>query len=107
MHGNHSQCELKVLSDCYGPQNIVHPEAANSELTVFNSVVAANRELKQLTSRELMAWILSTTKLETMFPNLSKLAAIGLLLPMSTVDERGFSTLSRIITDNRNCFCNN
>ena len=38
-----------------------------------------------------------------MFPNLFKLAAIGLLLPMSTVDcERGFSTLSRVKTDLRN-----
>ena len=34
---------------------------------------------------------------------LCKLAAIGLLLPMSTVDcERGFSALSRIKTDIRN-----
>ena len=42
-----------------------------------------------------------------MFPNLSKLAAIGLLLPMSTVDcERGFSTLSRFKTDLRNCLSN-
>ena len=38
-----------------------------------------------------------------MFPNLAKLAAIGLLLPMSTADcERGFSTLSRVKTDLRN-----
>ena len=38
-----------------------------------------------------------------MFPNLTKLAAIGLVLPMSTVDcERGFSVLSRIKTDLRN-----
>ena len=35
-----------------------------------------------------------------MFPNLTKLAAIGLLLPMSSVDcERGFSTLARVKTD--------
>lgn len=57
------------------------------------------RELKQLTSHELMTWVFSTTKLETMFPNLSKLAAISFLLPMSTVDcEQGFSALSRITT---------
>ena len=38
-----------------------------------------------------------------MFPNLTKLAAIGLLLPMSSVDcEKGFSTLSRVKTDLRN-----
>ena len=38
-----------------------------------------------------------------MVPNLNKLAAIGLLLPMSTVDcERGFSALTRIKIDLRN-----
>lgn len=46
---------------------------------------------------------LTGTELQDMFPNLSKLAAIGLLMPMSTVDcERGFSALSRIKTDARN-----
>ena len=103
LHGSHGQSELKVLIDHYGRQKVVHPEAAKSDLKVFNSVVAANRELKQLTTRELMTRILSTAELETMFPNLYKLAAIGLLLPMSTVDcECGFSALSRIKTDIRN-----
>ena len=38
-----------------------------------------------------------------MFPNLTKLVAIGVLLPMSSVDcERGFSTLARVKTDLRN-----
>ena len=42
-----------------------------------------------------------------MFPNLSKLAAIGRLLPMSTVDcERGFSTLVRVKTDRKNHLSN-
>ena len=64
---------------------------------------AANRELKQLPPRELMTKVLSTAELKVMFPNLSKLATIGLLLPMSTVDcERGFSVLSRIKTNIRN-----
>ena len=49
--------------------------------------------------------MLSTTELEAMFPNLCKLDAIGLLLPMSTVDcERGFYALSRIKTDIHNHF---
>ena len=103
LHGSHGQSALQVLTDHYGPHNVVNPEAAKSELKIFNSVVAANRELKQLPPRELMTQILSTTELKTMFPNLCKLAAIGLLLPMSTVDcERGFSALTRIKTDIRN-----
>ena len=70
LHGSHGQSELEVLIDHYGHQKVVHPEAAKSELKVFNSVVAANRELKQLTTCELMTRILSTAELETMLPNL-------------------------------------
>ena len=51
--------------------------------------------LKQLTMRQLMSHVIKTPEFNVMFPNLMKLATIGLLLPMSTVDcERGFSTLS-------------
>ena len=103
LHGSHGQSELKVLTDHYGPHNVIHAEDAKSELKVFNSVVAVNRELKLLPPHELMTKVLSTTELKVMFPNLSKLATIGLLLPMSTVDrERGFSALSRIKIDIRN-----
>ena len=50
-----------------------------------------------------MTHILSTTEIQGMFSNLTKLAAISLVLPMSTVDyERGFSALSRIKTDLHN-----
>ena len=103
-NGSHSQSELRVLIDHYGPHSVTNGEEAKSELQVFNSVVAANSQLKQLPPRKLMTHILSTTEIQAMFPNLSKLAAIGLLLPMSTVDcERGFSALSRIKTNLRNC----
>ena len=65
------------------------------ELKMFNSVVAANSELKQITTHQLMSHLIKTSELGLMFPNLTKLAAIGLLLPISSVDcERGFSTLS-------------
>ena len=42
-------------------------------------------------------------ELEATLPNLNKLATIGLLLPMSTVDcKQGFSALTRIKTDLQN-----
>ena len=42
-----------------------------------------------------------------MFPNLARQAAVGLLVPMSTVHcERGFSTLSRVKTDLQNWLAN-
>lgn len=61
-----------------------------------------------MTTRELMTHLLSIHELRTMFPNLNKLAAIGLLMPMSTVDcERGFSSLTRIKTNIRNRLSSN
>ena len=92
-----------MLIDHYGPHGVINGEEAKSELKVFNSVVAANSQLKQLPPCELMTHILSTTEIQAMFPNLTKLAAIGLVLPMSTVDcERDFSVLSRNKTDQHN-----
>ena len=42
LHGSHGQSELKVLTDHYGPHNVIHAEDAKSELKVFNSVVAGS-----------------------------------------------------------------
>ena len=47
-----------------------------------------------------METLVENNTLQAMFPNLAKIAAIGLLLPMSTADcERGFSALQRIKTN--------
>ena len=73
------------------------------ELKTFNSVVASSVPLKTMTTHQLMSHVLKTEELCRMFPNLAKLAAIGLLLLLSIVDcERGFSTLSCVKTDHRN-----
>ena len=104
---NHGSENLHVLIDYYGTHNIIDSQATKTELRIFDSVVASNFELKQLTIQQLMRHIIKNPEYNVMFPNLSKLAAIGLLLPMSTVDcERGFSTLSRVKTDLRNCLSN-
>ena len=51
-------------------------------------------------THKLMSHLLQKDELQRMFPNLAKLAAIGLLIPMSTVDcERGFSNLKPVKTD--------
>ena len=66
-------------------------------------MVAANHDLFSMTTPTLMSHLLKATEMSLMFTNLAKLAAIGLLLPMSTVDcERSFSTLSRVKADLRN-----
>ena len=44
-----------------------------------------------------MTFLLKVSEMKMMFPNLHKLAAIGFLIPMSSVDdERGFSTLQEM-----------
>ena len=100
LQGNHSAEELEVLTSRYSPYHVVNRDGAKAELRVFNSIVAANKDLKELSPHHLMTRLLETPELNA---NLVKLAAIGLLLPMSTADcERGFSTLSRVKTDLRN-----
>ena len=47
-----------------------------------------------------MSKLTTNPQLQDMFPNLRKLCAIALVIPMSTADcERGFSALSRVKTD--------
>ena len=103
---NHGSEHLATLLDHYGTHG-VDSQATKLEFRTFNSVIASNPGLKQLTMRQLMSHVIKTPEFNVMFPNLMKLATIGLLLPMSTVDcERGFSTLSRVKTKLRNRLSN-
>ena len=82
---------LATLLDHYGTHGVVDSQATKLEFRTFNSVIASNPGLKQLTMRQLMSHVIKTPEFNVMFPNLMKLATIGLLLLMSTVDcERGF-----------------
>ena len=60
----------------------IDSDMTNTELKTFNIVVAANPELKLLNMRELMCRVIETGELNIMLPNLTKLATIGLLLPV-------------------------
>ena len=54
---------------------------------------------------QLMSHLLKADELKLMFPNLAKLAAIGLLLPVSTTDCKwGFLALTRMKTNLFNRF---
>ena len=57
-----AKVSYKCSFDHYGPHSVSNGEEAKSELKVFNSVIAANSQLKQLPPRELMTHILSTTE---------------------------------------------
>ena len=94
LHGSHGQSELKVLNDHYSPHNVVHPEAGKSELKVFNSIVAANSELKQLPPRELMTRMLRT---QYHVPQPQQVSFHW--ISSSNVHKREFSALSRIKTN--------
>ena len=107
LHATHGAENLRVLTDHYGRDGVVNVEGSQVELKTFNSIVASSVPLKTMTTRQLMSHVLKTEELCRMFPILAKLAAIGLLLPLSTVDcERGFSTLPRVKTDLRNRLIN-
>ena len=102
LHATHGEENLRVLTHHYGRDGVVSVEGSQVELKTFNSVVASSVPLKTMTTHQLMSHVLCC-----MFPNLAKLAAIGLLLPLSTVDcKRGFSTLSRVKTNLRNRLIN-
>ena len=97
MQVNHGQSEIQVFTNHYSAHNVISSDEAKSELRIFNSVVATNRQLQQVAPVELMTNSLSTVKIKSMFPNLSKLTVTGLLQAMSTVDsECGFSALSHV-----------
>lgn len=98
---------LQKLLVQYGPHNVIQEDTTSGEFRIFNSVVAANSTLKNMTTHQLMSHLIKSSEMSCMFPNLTKLATIGLLLPMSSVDcERGFSTLYRVKTDLRNRLAN-
>ena len=67
------------------------------ELKTISSVEASNVELKRMSVYQLMSHSVKSEGLKQMFSNLNvaKLAAIGLLLPISTMDcEREFSAMT-------------
>ena len=95
--------KLNVLKSHYSPHDIVDSAAIDFEYQCFLRSVLSTPDLQSLSTHDLMTKLVSNSQLKDMFPNLAKLAAIGLIVPMSTADcERGFSTLSRIKTDLRN-----
>ena len=106
LYATHGAENLHVSTDHYGRDGVVNVEGSQVELKKFNSIVASSVPLKTIT-HQLMSHVLKREKLCRMFPNVAKLAAIGLLLPLSTVDcERGFLTLPHVKTDLRNRLIN-
>ena len=56
-------------------------------------------EFKEVSTRDIMSTMSANTTFSSLYPTLSKLASIALIVPVSTADcERGFSTMNRIKT---------
>lgn len=98
---------LDTLCAHYGPHGVIAADSLKPEYPLFVNSVKADDRLGKLSTREVMEALVENNTLQAMFPNLAKIAAIGLLLPMSTADcERGFSALQRIKTNLRNRLSN-
>ena len=96
---------LDVLNAQYGP-HVITPESLKAEYPLFVNAIRADERLCTSTTREIMLLLISNSALQAMFPNLAKVAAIGLLLPMSIADcERIFNPPTRK-TDLRNRLSN-
>ena len=92
--------KLDIILVHYGPHNVLESDATIYECQCFSKSVLSTAHLKDKPTHELMAKLTSNAQLLDMFPNLAKLAAIGLIIPMFTADcERGFSALGRIKTN--------
>ena len=72
-----------------------------------NAGASDSLPLRTLSTQEVMALLVQKEDLADLFPNLFRVALIGLLIPSSTADcERGFSALKRIKSPRRNRFSN-
>ena len=90
--------ELVSLLDHYSPA--VDKDDALMEWRTFSTSLD---KLTSFTAQSVMVDLAERDELRTLYPNLSKLAAMGAVIPMSTVDaERGFSAVNRIKTKLRN-----
>ena len=98
---------MEIFSAYYGPHNVIVPEYLKAEYPLFVNAVRADARLGTSSTKEIMLLLISNGALQAMFPNLARVAMIGLLLPMSTADcERGFSSLQCVKTDLHNRLSN-
>ena len=79
-HATHGADKFCILTNHYGQYGVIKSQV---ELKTLSSVVASNVELKRMSVHQLMSsHLVKSEELKLMFPNLAKLATIGLLLSM-------------------------
>ena len=87
--------QLNIFMQQYaqGEEPIIQEEQCRQEWPLFRNMLASN--FRHLTARQVLRHLAKETSIQDGFPELCKLAAIGLALPMTTADEeRCFSTMN-------------
>lgn len=103
--GDYGNQQIEELTEHYS--DVVDQQATLQEWGCFVNVVQNSDNLKGKDSHEMLKAIVQQQSLHDIFPNLYKLAAIALVIPVSSADcERGFSTLKRVKTKLRNRLSN-
>ena len=106
---------LRVTPCCVTAMNIVQLPFSNDyvhlsvDWTVVKDILLQEwalfkhllvSEFKEVSTRDIMSTMSANTTFSSLYPTLSKLASIALIVPVSTADcERGFLTMNRIKTD--------
>lgn len=93
--------EILHLTYATGDDPDVDSEACISEWESLRQLM--RRNYSHLTMRKMVKLLVTDVTLRTMFPQLTKLASIAAILPVSTAEcERAFSAMKRIKTKLRN-----
>ena len=96
---SYGDSELDVLTKHFS--HTVTKERLLQEWTCFKHILVS--EFKDFSARNVMLLMSRDSSFSTLYPTLSYLASITIILPISTADcERAFSTLKRVETDARN-----
>ena len=101
--GTNALTRLQVLMDHYGEVDtpFVEEHALRVEWEQFK--VLLRSAYKGMSHNQILKLLAGNTTVQTLYPNLSKLAKVCLILPVSTADcERSFSTMKRVKTELRN-----
>ena len=96
---NYGDDNLDTLIDHYGCGScpLISSEDTKSEWLLF--VIYMIQNCKRLSMKDILQTLSHNSTVKNMYPNLSTLATICQILPVTTVDcERGFSTMKRLKT---------
>ena len=84
-----------------GPDPVIDTEEYSSEWDGFKMLM--KNDYSSTTMQQVLKHFCTNQSLRDMYPQLTKLATIGALIPVSTAEcERAFSSLNRIKTELRN-----